>query len=320
MVRIVRGANAPLIEKYIREQIQLEKDGLPHVPLQLEGLNKDGQKGGSLSRQSTDKKISESDGNGLQKTLAIVKPDAMSPSSVEQILEIIKKNRFEIVQKRKIWMSKEIVSEFYNEHQGQPFFPALLSYLSSAPVLALILAKENCITDWRSHMGPPNSKRAREDAPRSIRALLGTDARLNAVFGSDSEAAAEREIELLFGQESKVFVMPAETSTSTSGPQKTLAILKPDLLEAGKVDEIIEKILCKGYQVSAREELLLPKELVTELYSNLSEHEAYNDIVTFMTCGPALCLVIKGEDVVNGWAEMVGPMDPEEAKVKSPSR
>jgi nucleoside diphosphate kinase len=67
----------------------------------------------------------------VQKTLAIIKPDAMNPTAIEQILEIVRRNRFEIVEKRKIWMSKELVAEFYSEHEGQPFFPALLAYLSA---------------------------------------------------------------------------------------------------------------------------------------------------------------------------------------------
>jgi UPF0288 family protein (methanogenesis marker protein 3) len=72
--------------------------------------------------------VSESE--TLQKTLAIIKPDAMSPSAIEQILEVIKKNRFQIVQRKKTWMTAEMVSEFYKEHEGQSFFPALVAYLS----------------------------------------------------------------------------------------------------------------------------------------------------------------------------------------------
>jgi len=66
----------------------------------------------------------------VQKTLAIIKPDAMYPSAIEQIFEIIKKNRFEIVTKKKTWLSPQLVAEFYKEHEGQSFFPSLVTYLS----------------------------------------------------------------------------------------------------------------------------------------------------------------------------------------------
>lgn len=67
----------------------------------------------------------------FQKTLAIIKPDAMSPSAIEHIFEVIKKNRFQVIEKKKIWMSKELVAQFYKEHEGQTFFASLLTYLSA---------------------------------------------------------------------------------------------------------------------------------------------------------------------------------------------
>ena len=67
----------------------------------------------------------------VQKTLAIIKPDAMSPTAIEHIMSIIKKNRFKILGKKKLWLSKEIVTEFYKEHEGQSFFESLKSYLSA---------------------------------------------------------------------------------------------------------------------------------------------------------------------------------------------
>jgi nucleoside diphosphate kinase len=67
----------------------------------------------------------------IEKTLAIIKPDAMFPSAVEKIMDVIKRNRFQIVDKKKIWMDKELVAEFYKEHEGQPFFQSLITYLSS---------------------------------------------------------------------------------------------------------------------------------------------------------------------------------------------
>ena len=67
----------------------------------------------------------------VQKTLAIIKPDAMNPTAIEHILSIISKNRFKIEEKKKLWLSKEVVGEFYKEHEGQSFYESLKTYLSS---------------------------------------------------------------------------------------------------------------------------------------------------------------------------------------------
>ena len=101
-----------------------------------------------------------------QKTLTVIKPDAMLPAVLEQIIEAIKRNRFEIIRMRKIWLSKEVAMEFYKEHDAQPYFQKLVTYMTSAPVLAIVLSKENAVKAWRDIMGPGNSKRAKEDAPK----------------------------------------------------------------------------------------------------------------------------------------------------------
>ncbi len=153
-------------------------------------------------------------------------------------------------------------------------------------MLALVLGRENCIQEWRTIMGPPSSKRAREEAPKSIRALFGTDSRLNAVFGSATAAVAEEEIELLFGSESKAQVLPlteSELVGTSSSPQKTVALIKPDLVQSGKVDELIEKILCRGYQISAREEMQLTTEMAQELYDGYKEIPCYQEMVASIT-------------------------------------
>lgn len=155
-----------------------------------------------------------------------------------------------------------------------------------------------------------------------IRAILGTDARLNAIFGSATESAAEREIELLLGPESKALVMPlqeSQLSGTTAAPLKTVAVIKPDLVQAGKVDQIVEKILCRGYTIVAREEVVLNTETASELYDYWKDEPFFAELVSFMTSGPAVALVIKGEDVIGGWLEMMGNNDPEIAKNEAPS-
>ncbi|CAF1389572.1 unnamed protein product [Didymodactylos carnosus] len=136
----------------------------------------------------------------VERTLAIIKPDAIE--NANEIEDMILKNGFTILQKRRIILSAEQCSDFYSEHYGKKFFPSLVAFMTSGPILALILARENAILSWRELIGPTNSTQARESHPDRfriyVRALFGTNEQKNAVHGSDSAVSAEREIRFFF--------------------------------------------------------------------------------------------------------------------------
>lgn len=134
----------------------------------------------------------------VERTLAIIKPDAIS--RVEEIEDIIIRSGFTILNKRWISLTPEQCSEFYIEHSGKIFFPGLVAFMSSGPVVAFELAREDAIKYWRELIGPTDSKKAKETHPDSIRGLYGTDSQRNAVHGSDSPKSAEREIRFFFNQ------------------------------------------------------------------------------------------------------------------------
>jgi nucleoside diphosphate kinase homolog 5 len=161
----------------------------------------------------------------VERTLAIIKPDAAYKS--EEIEDIILRNGFTILQSRRIHLSPEQCSEFYNEHSSKIFFPSLVAFMSSGPIIAIELAKINAIQSWRDLIGPTNSEKAREIQPDSIRAIYGTDGQCNAVHGSDSEASAEREIRFFFNK-SIVEPIPTENAAKDYLQHK----LNPTLLKA----------------------------------------------------------------------------------------
>lgn len=132
----------------------------------------------------------------VERTLALVKPDAVHRA--DDILELAQANGFTILQKTRIQLSQEQASEFYAEHFGKAFFPNLLSFMASGPIVAAVLAKENAVQAWRELLGPTDSNKARASAPSSIRAKFGTDGSRNAAHGSDSPASAQREIRFFF--------------------------------------------------------------------------------------------------------------------------
>ncbi|KAI7903538.1 nucleoside diphosphate kinase, partial [Cokeromyces recurvatus] len=131
-------------------------------------------------------------------TLALIKPDAMQANNKEAIIHKIKENGFKIIQERQLQFSKELACLFYKEHKGKPFFEDLIDWISSAPIYAMILEKEDAVQSWRMLMGPTDSNKAREIDPNSIRAIYGKDGSHNAAHGSDSLTSAEREIDLVF--------------------------------------------------------------------------------------------------------------------------
>jgi nucleoside diphosphate kinase len=134
----------------------------------------------------------------VQRTLAMVKPDAVH--KFEEIEDIIIKTGFTIIQKRWVHLSPEQCSEFYADHSSKQFFPSLVAFMSSGPIVALELAKVDAIQCWRELIGHTNSKKARELKPDSIRAKYGIDEQCNAVHGSDSEFSAEKEIRFFFSR------------------------------------------------------------------------------------------------------------------------
>ncbi|CAF1050930.1 unnamed protein product [Rotaria sordida] len=132
----------------------------------------------------------------VERTLALIKPDCINKA--DEIETIILKQGFTILQKRRITLTAEQCSDFYSEHYGKKFFPSLVAFMTSAPIVAMILAKENAVQEWRDLIGPTNSNTAKETYPDSIRALYGTNEQKNAVHGSDSAVSAEREIRFYF--------------------------------------------------------------------------------------------------------------------------
>ncbi|KAF3693830.1 Nucleoside diphosphate kinase -like protein 5 [Channa argus] len=132
----------------------------------------------------------------VERTLALIKPDAIHKA--EEIEEFILKSGFIILQKRKLQLSPEQCSDFYADRYGTLFFPSLTAFMSSGPIVAMTLARDNAIAHLKSIIGPANSTKAAETHPECLRAKYGTSELKNAVHGSDSFHAAEREIKFMF--------------------------------------------------------------------------------------------------------------------------
>uniref|UniRef100_A0A3B3ZLM3 Nucleoside diphosphate kinase B n=1 Tax=Periophthalmus magnuspinnatus TaxID=409849 RepID=A0A3B3ZLM3_9GOBI len=132
----------------------------------------------------------------VERTLALIKPDAVHKA--EEIEDVMLRSGFSIVQKRRVLLSPEQCSDFYNNQFGKTTFSSLTSFMSSGPTLAYTLAREKAIDHWRFIMGPSSISKARETQPQSLRAKYGTSDVQNAVHGSESFTDAQREIRFIF--------------------------------------------------------------------------------------------------------------------------
>ena len=133
--------------------------------------------------------------NNIEQTLSIIKPDAVERNLIEKIKDIFLKNRLNIKDSKKIHITKDEAAEFYKVHQSKPFYNDLCSYLSSGPIVVMILEKENAVLANRELMGATNPKDA---ADGTIRKKFGISIDKNSVRGSDSLENAKIEIDFFF--------------------------------------------------------------------------------------------------------------------------
>ena len=133
--------------------------------------------------------------NSLERTLSIIKPDAVERELETKIKKIFLDNKLNIVDSKKIQISKEEAEKFYKVHQTKPFYEKLCSYLSSGPIIAIILDGENAIQKNRDLMGATDPKKAKDG---TIRKLYGISIDKNSVHGSDSTDNAKAEIDFFF--------------------------------------------------------------------------------------------------------------------------
>ena len=130
--------------------------------------------------------------NSLERTLSIIKPDAVERELETKIKKIFLNNKLNIVDSKKIQISKEEAEKFYKVHQTKPFYEKLCTYLSSGPIIVIILDGENAIQKNRDLMGATNPKKAKDG---TIRKLYGISIDKNSVHGSDSLKNAKAEID-----------------------------------------------------------------------------------------------------------------------------
>ena len=133
--------------------------------------------------------------SNIEQTLSIIKPDAVERNLAEKIKEKFLENKLVIKNQKKIQITREEAAEFYKVHQTKPFYDRLCNYLSSGPIVVMILEGENAITVNRKIMGATDPKQADDG---TIRKEFGISIDKNSIHGSDSSDNAKKEIQFFF--------------------------------------------------------------------------------------------------------------------------
>jgi len=133
--------------------------------------------------------------SNTEQTLSIIKPDAVERNLIDEIKNIFIQNNLNIIDSKKIHISKDEAAEFYKVHQSKPFYNDLCNYLSSGPIVVMILEGEGAVILNRKIMGSTDPKKAEDN---TIRKLYGISIDKNSVHGSDSLENAQKEIEFFF--------------------------------------------------------------------------------------------------------------------------
>ncbi len=133
----------------------------------------------------------------MERTLAIIKPDAVSRNLIGNFIGRVESNKFKVIALKKVWLTKGLAERFYDVHKERPFFNSLTDFMSSGPIVLMVLEHEKAIAGWRELMGATNPAEAAEG---TIRKEFGLDLERNSSHGSDSPENATLEIAFFFSQ------------------------------------------------------------------------------------------------------------------------
>lgn len=245
-----------------------------------------------------------------EQTLVLVKPDGVARGLVGQVVARIEAKGYRLVRCDLRLAGTDLLEQHYAEHTGKPFFAPLLQFMSSGPVVSLVVEGHRVVEGFRSLAGATDPTAA---APGSVRGDLGRDwgrpATENLVHGSDGAESAAREIDLWYP--GGVVAAPApELVRPGAAAERSLVLVKPDGVARGLVGQVVGRIEAKGYRLAGMSLRQVGSDLLEQHYAEHTGKPFFAPLVEFMSSGPVLAAVIEGERAVEGWRSMMGATDP----------
>lgn len=235
----------------------------------------------------------------IQRTLALLRPEVYEDRK-DDVLDIIQKEGFTILMQRQILLSEEEARTVCKNYENEEYFSKLLAYMSSSPSYVLVLLRANALEYWKELMGPKTVEEAFASDQESLCAQFATgNFPINQFYGSSSRAVAEKEIEYFFP------------------PQSTLALIKPHVTQEQRL-EILRAIKEAGFEITMLKEMVLIPEYANKVYFKITGREFYKNVLEVLASGTSIIMVLTKWNAVAEWRRMMGPVDPEEAKLLSP--
>ncbi|CAO2595317.1 Thioredoxin domain-containing protein 3 [Lemmus lemmus] len=235
----------------------------------------------------------------IQRTLALLRPEVYEDRK-DDVLDIIQREGFTILMQRQILLSEEEARTVCKNYENEEYFNKLLAYMCSSPSYVLVLLRERALEYWKELMGPKTVEEAFASDPGSLCAEFATgNFPINQFYGSSSRAAAEKEIECFFP------------------PQSTLALIKPHVTQEQRL-EILKAIKAAGFELTMLKEMLLTPEHANKVYFKITGRDFYKNVLEVLSSGTSIIMVLTKWNAVAEWRRMIGPVDPEEAKLLSP--
>ncbi|KAJ1653121.1 hypothetical protein IWQ61_006688, partial [Dispira simplex] len=253
------------------------------------------------------------------RTLALIKPDGLVSYKYVNIKSLITLAELQIARQKKLWLTREHAIKLLAidpDHVSD--YEETLDYLTSMPCLALELHKSDAVKSWFELVGPDNVEDARNHKPDSIRGMFAVDTIRNTVHAPKDSVESERQLEFLFSPPIAELNFTLSETPGQGGVKRTFACIKPDAMLENRKDEIVKQILARGYRILASQERQLSYEEAANFYSYHAGQIYYAQYVGFMSSGPVYMMLLEGEDVVDGWREMMGPTNPIKARRQAP--
>uniref|UniRef100_A0A8C0P4A8 Thioredoxin domain-containing protein 3 n=1 Tax=Canis lupus familiaris TaxID=9615 RepID=A0A8C0P4A8_CANLF len=235
----------------------------------------------------------------LEKTLAFLRPRLFQEKR-EHVLKIIEDEGFKILMQRQIILSEEEAQTLCREYENEDYFENVIEQMTSGPSLALVLLRDCGLQHWKNLIGPSSVEKAKEHLPESLCVRFAMeDLPINQLYGSDSLEEAEKEIQYFFPS------------------QDTLALIKPHVTHEQR-EEILKLIRETGFEITQMKEVVLNEEEAEKIYSKIKGRDFYQDVLQMLSEGPSLVMVLTKWNAVSDWRRLMGPIDPDEAKLLSP--
>ncbi|XP_066497061.1 thioredoxin domain-containing protein 6 isoform X2 [Hoplias malabaricus] len=320
LVAVLRGANAPLLQKMIVEELDKEKRVLE------QGVDRTVVKDEEL----VDEEVEEKDAGSHEKeedilvpvnksyTVAVIKPDAVAHGKTNEIIMKIQDAGFEILAHEERTLTESEAQVFYQHKAAEPYFQELVQFMSSGPSHVLVISKpEGChdvIPAWQEFIGPTDIDEAKREHPESLRAQYGSETLFNALHGSNDGEQASRELAFFFPS----FRPAVSGGRSEAEPvERTLALIRPQAARENR-EEIIARISEAGFTVAMQKEVMLTEEQVRQFYSQHVAEDYFPALLKTMTSGPVLALALAKQGAVEHWRNLLGPKEPVKAKEEQP--